>query len=272
MATLTMGVDLAAQPANTAVCVLRWGDGDPTVVTLTRGKDIDSTPLDDKWISTRAAGLRDDDFGAKITKVGIDAPFGWPVPFLDAMAAYRTGPNWPYPIEQATHGLRLRETDRAVYARSKRWPLSVTSDRIAIPAMRCAGLLTAIAGHLDPDAVKRDGSGLCCEVYPDPALREWVAATPAALGRASYKKRENSETRKKLLDALLAELPLEDPDGRLANVAGEDDYLDALLCALVARAAELGQTYLPEERDQADLTDVEGWIHLPSRPLADLAS
>jgi hypothetical protein len=121
-----------------------------------------------------------------------------------------------HPIDEPTDELRLRETDRAVHERSKRWPLSVSSDRIAIPAMRCAGLLTAIAGHIGPAAVKRDGSGLCCEVYPDPALREWVAATPAALGRASYKKKENSETRKKLLAALLTQLPLEDPDGRLA--------------------------------------------------------
>ena len=270
MTTLTMGVDLAAKPANTAVCILRWGDGKPTVVLLARGKDQDSAPLDDNWISTRAAGLRRD-YG-EITKVGIDDPFGWPVPFLEAMEAYRRGPHWPRPMDEAPDELRLRETDRAVHKRSKRWPLSVTSDRIAIPAMRCAGLLTAIAGHIDPAAVKRDGSGLCCEVYPDPALREWVAATPAALGRASYKKKENSETRKKLLAALLTQLPLDDPDGRLATVADEDDYLDALLCALVARAAELGQTYLPKEGEQSDLADVEGWIHLPSRPLADLAS
>lgn len=270
MTTLTMGVDLAAKPAKTAVCILRWGAGKPTVVLLARGKDRDSTPLDDKWISTRAAGLRKD-YG-EITKVGIDDPFGWPVPFLKAVEAYRRGPHWPYPIEGSSGELRLRETDRAVHQRSQRWPLSVTSDRIALPAMRCAGLLTAIAGHIGPAAVKRDGSGLCCEVYPDPALREWVAATSAALGRASYKKRDNSETRMKLLEALLAQLPLDDPDNLLANVAGEDDYLDALLCALVARAAELGQTYLPEEGEQSDLADVEGWIHLPSRPLADLAS
>jgi hypothetical protein len=269
MTTLTMGVDLAAQPANTAVCLLRWGVGIPLVVMLARGRDSESNPLDDKWISTRATGLRKD-FG-EITKVGIDDPFGWPVPFLDAMAAYRSGPNWPWPIEQSTEQLRLRETDRVVRRKSGRWPLSVTSDRIAIPAMRCAGLLTAIAGHIGADQVKRDGSGLCCEVYPDPALREWLAGTSAALGRASYKGKENSARRRELLGALLEQLPLDDPDGQLDQIAAEDDYLDALICALVARAAERKRTYQPEGRHEIQRADVEGWIHLPQDPLGSLA-
>jgi hypothetical protein len=269
MATLTMGVDLAAQPANTAVCLLRWGDGLPRVVMLARGRDSESTPLDDKWISTRAAGLRKD-FG-EITKVGIDDPFGWPVPFLDAMAAYRGGPNWPWPIDHPTGEIRLRETDRVVRRRSGRRPLSVTSDRIAIPAMRCAGLLTAIARQIGAEQVRRDGSGLCCEVYPDPALRGWVAGTSAALARASYKGKDNSTRRMELLGALLEQLPLDDPDGRLEQIAGEDDYLDALTSALVARAAERGRTYRPESSLEVERAEVEGWIHLPQDPLGSLA-
>jgi hypothetical protein len=269
MATLTMGVDLAAQPANTAACLLRWDEGGPRVEMLARGRDGQSTPLDDKWISTRAAGLRKD-FG-EITKVGIDDPFGWPVPFLDAMAAYRAGPDWPWPIDHSTEELRLRQTDRVVQKRSGRWPLSVSTDRIAIPAMRCAGLLTAIAGHLGAEQVRRDGSGLCCEVYPDPALRGWVAGTSAALGRASYKGKDNSARRTELLGALLEQLPLDDPGGRLDQIAAEDDYLDALICALVARAAERGRTYRPEGPLEVERAAVEGWIHLPQDPLGSLA-
>jgi hypothetical protein len=208
------------------------------------------------------------DFG-EITKVGIDDPFGWPVSFLDAMAAYRTGPHWPSPIDHPTGELRLRETDRAVRKRSGRWPVS--TDRIAVPAMRCAGLLTAIAGHLGAEQVRRDGSGLCCEVYPDPALRRWVAGTSAALGRASYKGKENSARRMQLLGALLEQLPLDDPDGRLDQIAGEDDYLDALICALIARAAERERTFLPESPLELERVEVEGWIHLPQDSLASLA-
>jgi hypothetical protein len=268
MTTLTMGVDLAAKPAKTAVCILRWGDGKPTVVMLARGKDQDGTPLDDKWISTRAAGLRNDH--GEITKVGIDDPFGWPVEFLDAMTAYRSGPNWPTTIDEPRDQFCLRETDRFILGHTGKRPLSVSTNLIAIPAMRCATLLTDIARHRGVDAVARGGSGLCCEVYPDPALRHWTGGSVAWTDGKSYKGPTNSEKRRALLRVLTDDFPIADPQGALEQVELEDDYLDALICALVARAAELGQTYLPEKGEQSDLAEVEGWIHLPSGPLADL--
>ncbi len=39
-----------------------------------------------------------------------------------------------------------------------------------------------------------------------------------------------------------------------------DDALDAVICALVARAVTLGQTREPPPESRAD---AEGWIHLP---------
>src|SRR5882757_9135100 len=112
MTRVTLGIDLAARAENTAVCSIRWGEGQPVVVLLARGKDREGAALDDAWISTRAAGLHDHDLGGRITKIGIDDPFGWPVPFLDAMAAYRSGPDWPHSLDAGTAHLRLRETDR----------------------------------------------------------------------------------------------------------------------------------------------------------------
>jgi hypothetical protein len=73
-----------------------------------------------------------------------------------------------------------------------------------------------------------------------------------------------------LLGALLEQLPLDDPDGRLEQIAGEDDYLDALICALVARAAERRRTYRPESPLEVERAEVEGWIHLPQDPLGSL--
>jgi predicted RNase H-like nuclease len=75
----------------------------------------------------------------------------------------------------------------------------------------------------------------------------------------------------RLLDALLEQLPIDDPEGQLEKVAAEDDYLDALICALVARAAERKRTYRPETAHEAQRAAVEGWIHLPRDPLKSLA-
>jgi hypothetical protein len=41
-----------------------------------------------------------------------------------------------------------------------------------------------------------------------------------------------------------------------------DDRLDAVVCALVARAAERGKTVPPTD-EQSRLARIEGWIHLP---------
>ena len=209
---------------------------------------------------------------AEVTKVGIDDPFGWPEPFLDALSSYHRGSGWPSGIDEPRDAFRLRETDRLVHERTDKWPLSVAADRIAIPAMRCAVLLTEIGRRRGVETVARDGSGLCCEVYPDPALRLWTKGSQADLRGASYKGPDNADRRRRLLAALLELLPLRDEGGLLFRVALEDDFLDALVCALVARAAELGLTRFPEGERQTSLAATEGWIHLPDGPLHDLVA
>jgi hypothetical protein len=238
---------------------------------LGRGESAEGFAFGDDWLVGTATGRRREHPG-EVTKVGIDDPFGWPVPFLDALAAHRDGPVWP-PTEQGSKAaFRYRETDRATQARSPggRWPLSVSSDRIAVPAMRCAAILAEVARLRGGDAVAREGSGLCCEIYPDPALRIWTEDSEVSLGKSSYKRAENSAARVDLLAAIRSELPIADPRGRLAMVEREDDYLDALLCALVARAVEIGLTHPPTPAQQR-LARIEGWIHLPSSALGELA-
>ena len=84
--------------------------------------------------------------------------------------------------------------------------------------MRCAMLLTDIAAHLGREAVERDGSGLCCEVYPDPALRHWSVGAPGSLAtRESYKGKDAADKRVALLSIIRDQLPLRDPDGLLAR-------------------------------------------------------
>jgi len=108
--------------------------------------------------------------------------------------------------------------------------------------------LTHIAEQTSPAKVERDGSGLCCEVYPDPAIRHWTDGTPERLAkRERYKGGERGAKRGALLAALQAQLTLKDPGGLLECVVLEDDYLDALVCALVARAVERELTPLARD-------------------------
>jgi hypothetical protein len=74
-----------------------------------------------------------------------------------------------------------------------------------------------------------------------------------------------------LLAAIRTELEVEDTEGYLTRIEREDDYLDAFVCALVARAVELGATHSPEMDDEIEHAAIEGWIHLPDQPLGLLA-
>jgi hypothetical protein len=71
---------------------------------------------------------------------GIDAPFGWPQPMLAAIAHYTATDQWP--IGTTPERMRYRRTDWFVHDTIKAerqqsvWPLSVSSDRIAVCAWR----------------------------------------------------------------------------------------------------------------------------------------
>jgi hypothetical protein len=133
-----------------------------------------------------------------------------------------------------------------VWERIGKLPLSVSTDRIAYCAMRCAAILDGLG--------PRDGSGRVLEAYPDAALRCWVGGP-----WASYK--GPARVRREVLLAPLLDVVALSAAQVEACVAW-DDNLDALVCALVARAAALGET-IPPPPELERLALVEGWIHLP---------
>ena len=105
----TLGIDLAAQPANTSACAIEWGTGRPIVSELRSGLD------DDHLIDA----IEDAD------KVAIDAPFGWPDEFVDAVAAHRNRAGWPGSGEDQDlyrFQLSFRATDRRLIERGARRP------------------------------------------------------------------------------------------------------------------------------------------------------
>lgn len=237
----TLGIDLAAQPENTAACVIEWDDRRGAVVRLDKG--IDDAAL--------LAAMKEADW------TGIDAPFGWPEDFLAATSRFAEDGTWPATTEKDR--LRYRATDRWVRDNVKVNPLSVSSDRIAVCAWRCAQLLAAHSGRSEGPFDRLGGERLV-EVYPAAALKRW------GFERDSYKKGGKGETRQSLarraiLERLSELLPALSLDPRHADACvGDDDQLDALVCALVTRAAATGSTAAPPSEP---VVAREGWIHVP---------
>jgi hypothetical protein len=208
------------------------------------------------------AMIQDDD----VSRVGIDAPFGWPIVFVDAMVGYRDSGTWPDAVGSDHHQvqMRLRATDWAVRTATGLVPLSVSTDRIAVAAMRCARLLVAYHDAAGTP-VNRSGSGHCVEVYPAAALQRWDVS-PKFSGEDPGSYKGSAQTAKARRQRLVEQIAaagdgwLEIPEKAVAVCCDDDNCLDSLLSALVARAAELGRVE-PVMNDM--LADLEGWIVLP---------
>jgi len=245
----TVGVDLSAADERTAAATIDWSAdravvAEPTV-GLADGELLDRL-ADAEW-------------------VGIDAPFGWPRPMVAAVHGYATEGSWP---SVAKADFRYRRTDRfvreTVLARVSRKlsPLSVSSDRIALTAWRLA--------HLREQAFERSGVRFdlagrdrVVEVYPAAALLLW------GFERNGYKggQGEPGEASTLIREALVAAIETQAPwltweKGAWEACIQSDDALDAVLAALIARAAALGLTIEPDQGD-LELAASEGWIHLP---------
>jgi len=246
----TLGIDLAAQPKSTGACLIEWAPGRAAVLELRAGLD------DEELLELIGAA----------EKVGIDAPFGWPDEFTEAVAAHGERRGWPGAgQDQDAYRFRLsfRETDRHLIEEGGRRPLSVSTDLIGVVAMRCAFLLDRLAARGDP--VDRAGSGKVVEVYPAPALDLW------GVNAAGYKSRAGVARLPQLLSELERRLGgLAFGSSEREAACADHNCFDALVASLVARAAALGLTRRPRQGEQTARAVREGWIHVPANPLADL--
>jgi predicted nuclease with RNAse H fold len=267
---LIAGLDLAAEPKGTALAVIDWSPGRAELVSLILGID------DDAII----------DAVSDCPKFGIDCALGWPIAFVEFLNQHSNigGPhqNFDGGIESRRR-LAYRETDRQVREATGRWPLSVSTDRLGMTAIRCAGLLSKLtaanaartsdstgasgasrtldASSASPNSIDRSGSGQVVEIYPGASLRLWGFDT------AGY--RNSPEIRARLLSDIQAAAPWLVLERFAELMINSCDAFDAVIAALAARSAFLGHFEGPNP-DQRQHAQIEGWVALPNTSLATL--
>ena len=234
---VTVGVDVASRPAGTAACWLRWDAGGATIKRVEHGVD-----------DHRLAAL----LAEPVARIGLDVPLGWPDEFVAAVAEHHEGR--PFGTA-AMDRLARRETDRWVHDHPEigQLPLSVSTDRIAYPAMRMARVLGEVVG----EPIDRTGAGKFVEVYPAAALRVW------GLRYRGYKRGADRQVFLDVAAALRQRCTWLAADATTwGEVMRSDHAFDALICALVARACQLGLCHpIPHHLRAAAAR--EGWIAVP---------
>lgn len=243
--TTTVGIDLAADPRGTAIASIAWA-GESAVVDSVLLGAADDVAL--HWMHHPDGA------------VGIDCPFGWPAKFVDLVAQHSSH-TLQLPSELPQGWRReyvLRATDRWVHDEIGLVPLSVAADRIGHTAIRLVALLAQLSPHIHAPL---DGSGALAEIYPAAALKVW------GLPFRGYKGSTNAARLHQVVDELTIAAPWLRLGIHEEIVRGSDHVLDAVVSALVARAVSQGKTAPP---DDPDLARVEGWIHIPRRPLSEL--
>ncbi|MDQ6747346.1 MAG: DUF429 domain-containing protein [Candidatus Dormibacteraeota bacterium] len=228
---ITAGVDVASKAKNTAACWVEWSRGEATVLRC-----------EPCVADSRLRAILGD---AGVEKVGVDVPIGWPEGFVDSLGRYHEGGEWG---DLETSSLVLRATDHEVHRLTGRRPLSVSTDRIAYPAMRVARLL---------GGVDRSGLGRVVEVYPAAALRVW------GMNATGYKRSEGLDVLGRLLAALRGAAPWLQADQATWGLLRRSDHLfDSLVAAMIARARAVGRCHeIPGEA--LPLAAREGWIAVP---------
>lgn len=246
--TVTIGVDLATSPAATGLCVLDVASKRATIVRTPAERTITA-------IAELAAHWWDESGGA--LRIGIDAPFGWPVAWVDLLTRarelgdVRAGESAQDGTHAIAQPLRWRLTDVELSAWSHRAlrPMTPSMDRLAATTARCIDLLARLREAGIP--VARTGAGSAAfEVYPTASLFAWGLAGPG--GRTGARSRFLVESLQRI-------------DAPGLSATHEHD-VDALIAALTVAGPMTPMR--PPDADERVLA-IEGVMHVPDDPRSE---
>lgn len=193
-----------------------------------------------------AAWLRD---AQDAVLIAIDAPLGWPKPLADTLINHSAGMQ----IETPANSMFRRATDLFIQRTLKKTPLDVGADRIA----RTAYAALAILGNLRTElGTPIPLAWTPADVLRVAAIEVYPAATLVAhrIRSTGYKKHDQTEERREIVEALRAKLMIGESVPDLAQSA---DLLDAAVCVLAGDDFIARRAMNPENRG---LAEREGWI------------
>ena len=249
-ATRTLGINLSAAAKFTTLVAIEWQDGAA-------------------WVSEAIVDLEDDELIGYLSSgdyTGVYAPFGWPVAMVEAVSSYTNSDQWQ---RASRREFRHRKTEGFVHdvlqaeVDQELWPQSVSCDRLALQARRMAQLREQLFAETGK-RFDRAGGDHIIEVYPPGASLLWGMGNHLGNGNSKLPDVDDKPG-KEFIERAEAVAPwLQWKDGKRGLCLKNEYTSDALLAALVARAAELNLT-IPPENGEADLAPREGWMHLPSK-------
>lgn len=270
----SVGLDWAVQSKNrAAVCVERSHNAAIAVTSVT-------TPVSNEDAARLCISTEND-------VVAVDIPFAWPHTFADFVGSW-TPQNVHRTTPPDSQPFRFRTTDHFVYQKTRKWPLSISSNLFALGARQWAAVV-CMADLGSRIVVTRDDAAslkpAVIEVYPGATLRVFENLPELAVFsrstrviergdeavEAEFSYKSDPQTRRSLIRSLAKAFRLEFDERTkeaLVSIGKKDHAADALLAAitgLIFLGALADWTVVNPTDGQREDARREGWIFFPER-------
>jgi Protein of unknown function (DUF429) len=270
----SVGLDWAVQSKNRAAVRVECSHGGAIAITCV------TTGISNEDAASLCTSTEND-------VVAVDIPFAWPRAFADFVGSW-TPQNVRGTTPPDSLPFRFRTTDHFVYQKTRKWPLSISSNLFALGARQWADVVCK--ANLGARIVVTTGDGASLnpaviEVYPGATLRVFENLPELAVFSRStrvmkrsdeavedeFSYKSDPQTRRGLIRSLANAFQLvldERTERALVSTGKKDHAADALLAAitgLIFRGELADWTVVDPTDEQREDAEREGWIFFPER-------